>query len=158
MGVEEEAEPVEPETPELTLEEYMAQLSGPSDAAKASRKANDGENVLKGNVIQSTKIHQDPHGNRKFGGIEKTENKVVIDSKDLGFKSGTNQRGGERNYYADGENNNRGGDRDGGRGGRGGGRGGQRGGDSRGPAQNQKSSFSMEAMNDEAFPTLGGKK
>merc|ERR1712071_529913 len=99
MGVEEEAEPVEPETPELTLEEYMAQLSGPSDAAKASRKANDGENVLKGNVIQSTKIHQDPHGNRKFGGIEKTENKVVIDSKDLGFKSGTNQRGGERNYY-----------------------------------------------------------
>jgi hypothetical protein len=162
--VEEEAEPVEPETPELTLEEYMAQLSAPTEAAKASRKANDGENVLKGNVIQSVKVHQDPHNAKKFGGIEKNENKVVIDSKDLGFKSGTNQRGGERNYYADGESNDRRGDRDGGdrrggrggRGGRGAGRGGQRGGDSRAPAQ--KSTFSMEAMNDEAFPTLGGKK
>lgn len=160
---EEEAEPVEPEEVQLSLEEYMAQLAGPSEAAaKAARKANDGENVLKGNVIQSTKIHQEKA--RKFGGIEKVENKIVIDSKDLGFKSGSNQRGGERNYYADGENNNRdrdGGDRRGGRGGRGGrsgGRGGQRGGDSRAPAQNnQKSSFSMDAMK-EAFPTLGGKK
>merc|ERR1712048_1346855 len=55
----EEAENAEPEEPvevQLTLEEYMASLAVPSDSApKATRKANDGDNILKGKVIKSQK-------------------------------------------------------------------------------------------------------
>jgi len=153
----EEAENAEPEEPvevQLTLEEYMASLGAPSDdAPKNARKANDGENVLKGNVIKSQKIHKERA--RKFGGQEKESNKLVIDSKDLGFQSGANRRGGS-NFYYDGDNNNRRDNRGGNR--RGGNRqGGNRGGDNRG--QQQKGQFNMESFNnDEAFPTLGGKK
>jgi len=150
----ENAEPQEPEEIQLTLDEYMASLAAPSnDQPKATRKANDGENVLKGNVIKSQKIHKDK--TRKFGGQERESNKLVIDSKDLGFQSGANRRGGS-NFYYDGDNNNRRDNRGGNR--RGGNRqGGNRGGDNRG--QQQKGQFNMESFNnDEAFPTLGGKK
>jgi hypothetical protein len=150
---EENQEPEEPVEVQLTLEEYMASLSGPSEAANiASRKANDGDNVLKGNVIQSHKIHKER--NRKFGGQERESNKLVIDSKDLGFQSGANRRGGPSNFYYDGDNNNRrdnnnrGGNR----------RGGNRQGGNRGDrGQPQNKGFSMESVGLEAFPTLGGK-
>jgi len=151
----ENAEPQEPEEIQLTLDEYMASLgvSSSDDKPKATRKANDGENVLQGKVIKSQKIHKDKA--RKFGGQERESNKLVIDSKDLGFQSGANRRGGS-NFYYDGDNNNRRDNRGGNR--RGGNRqGGNRGGDNRG--QQQKGQFNMESFNnDEAFPTLGGKK
>merc|ERR1711879_141758 len=107
MGTEENAEYAEPEEPvevQLTLEEYMASLAIPSEdaAPKASRKANDGDNILKGKVIKSQKIHKEKA--RKFGGQERESNKLVIDSKDLGFQSGANRRGGNR------QGGNRGGD------------------------------------------------
>merc|ERR1712048_860010 len=149
----ENAEPEEPAEVQLTLEEYMATLAAPSnDAPKTTRKANDGDNILKGQVIKSQKIHKER--TRKFGGQEKESNKLVIDSKDLGFQSGANRRGGS-NFYYDGDNNNRRDNRGGNR--RGGNRqGGNRGGDNRGQ---QQKGFNMESFNnDEAFPTLGGKK
>jgi len=149
------AEPEEPVEVQLTLDEYMASLatsSSTNDQPKATRKANDGENVLQGKVIKSQKIHKER--TRKFGGQEKESNKLVIDSKDLGFQSGANRRGGS-NFYYDGDNNNRRDNRGGNR--RGGNRqGGNRGGDNRG--QQQKGQFNMANLNDEAFPTLGGKK
>merc|ERR1711976_581597 len=147
-------EPQEPEEIQLTVDEYMASLgvSSSDDKPKATRKANDGENVLQGKVIKSQKIHKDKA--RKFGGQERESNKLVIDSKDLGFQSGANRRGGS-NFYYDGDNNNRRDNRGGNR--RGGNRqGGNRGGDNRGQ---QQKGFNMESFNnDEAFPTLGGKK
>merc|ERR1712087_1027915 len=145
--------PEEPVEVQLTLEEYMASLAAPSDSApKSTRKANDGDNILKGNVVHSHKIHKER--SRKFGGQERESNKLVIDSKDLGFQSGANRRGGS-NFYYDGDNNNRRDNRGGNR--RGGNRqGGNRGGDNRG--QQQKGQFNMESFNAEAFPTLGGKK
>merc|ERR1711881_791279 len=145
---EENAEPEEPQEVQLTLEEYMASLSAAPAAEKAvaSRKANDGDNILKGNVIHSKKIHQER--NRKFGGQERESNKLVIDSKDLGFQSGANRRGGSSNFYYDGDNNNR----------RGGDRGGNRRGGNRGDrGQPQNKGFSMDSVGLEAFPTLGGK-
>merc|ERR1711997_706335 len=127
--VEEAAENAEPEEPvevQLTLEEYMASLAAPSDSApKSTRKANDGDNILKGNVIKSQKIHHEK--SRKFGGQERESNKLVIDSKDLGFQSGANRRGGS-NFYYDGDNNNRR--------------------DNRG--EQQKGQFNMESFNAEA--------
>lgn len=149
-----EAEPEEPVEVQLTLDEYMASLSAPSAAGPKSRKANDGEE-LKGNQYQAKKVHHDKQ--RKFGGHEREDKKFVIDSKDLGFKSGSG-RGG---FFYDGDRND---DRRGGRGGRGGGRGGarnqgNRGGDNsrRGGQDSQPKAFNMKSLNDEAFPTLGGK-
>merc|ERR1711898_31284 len=44
---EENAEPEEPVEVQLTLEEYMASLSAPSESKSAAgRKANDGDNIL----------------------------------------------------------------------------------------------------------------
>merc|ERR1711981_550879 len=153
---EENQEPEEPVEVQLTLEEYMASLSGPSETATtASRKANDGDNVLKGNVIHCHKIHKER--GRKFGGQERESNKLVIDSKDLGFQSGANRRGGPSNFYYDGDNNNRDNRRDNNN--RGGNRrGGNRQGGNRGDrGQPQNKGFSMESVGLEAFPTLGGK-
>merc|ERR1712187_523174 len=103
----------------------MASLAAPSDdaAPKTARKANDGDNILKGKVIKSQKIHKEKA--RKFGGQERESNKLVIDSKDLGFQSGANRRGGS-NFYYDGDNNDRRGNRGGNR------RGGNRQGGNRG--------------------------
>merc|ERR1712048_988367 len=145
-NAEEEAAPQEPEEVQLTLEEYMASLAGNStEPAKAARKADDGDNVLKGNVIHSKKIHSEK--SRKFGGHERESNKLVIDSKDLGFQSGANRRGGS-NFYYDGDNNDRRGNRGGNR------RGGNRQGGNRGDrGENKPKAFNMESMA-EAFPTL----
>merc|ERR1711972_413056 len=122
----------------------MASLAGNStEPAKTARKANDGDNVLKGKKIHSEK-------SRKFGGHERESNKLVIDSKDLGFQSGANRRGGS-NFYYDGDNNDRRGNRGGNR------RGGNRQGGNRGDrGENKPKAFNMESMA-EAFPTLGGK-
>merc|ERR1712178_470868 len=137
-NAEEEAAPQEPEEVQLTLEEYMASLAGNSaEPAKAARKANDGDNVLKGNVIHSKKIHSEK--SRKFGGHERESNKLVIDSKDLGFQSGANRRGGS-NFYYDGDNNDRRGNRGGNR------RGGNRQGGNRGDrGENKPKAFNMES-------------
>merc|ERR1712110_492628 len=152
---EENKEPEVEQEVQLTLEEYMASLNTNAADSKAvkARKANDGDDILKGNVVHSHKIHKERA--RKFGGVARESNKLVIDSKDLGFQSGANRRGGPTNFYYDGDNNNRR-DNRGGRGGRGGNRqGGNRGGD-RGQQNNNKG-FSMESVGLEAFPTLGGK-
>lgn len=149
---EEEQAPEEPVEVQLTLEEYMASLSATtSNASTKARKANDGEE-LKGQQYQAKKVHHEKA--RKFGGHEREDKKFVIDSKDLGFKSGSG-RGG---FFYDGDRND---DRRGGRGGRGGGRGGarnqgNRGGDNR-RQDSQPKAFNMKSLNDEAFPTLGGK-
>jgi len=148
---EEEQVPEEPVEVQLTLEEYMASLSTTANTTTKARKANDGEE-LKGQQYHAKKVHHEKA--RKFGGHEREDKKFVIDSKDLGFKSGSG-RGG---FFYDGDRND---DRRGGRGGRGGGRGGARNQGNRGEGNRRQESapkaFNMKSLNDEAFPTLGGK-
>jgi len=134
---QENQEPEEPAGPApISLEEYMASL-GVSEAPKNLRKANDGQDIISKNAFRSNKIHKE--NLTSFKPVERTNNKEYISPENLSFVSRAD-RGGF--FYTDNRRDNNRGDR---RNNRGGNKGGQ-------PKE-----FNLKAMNDEAFPSLGGK-
>jgi hypothetical protein len=116
----------------------MASL-GVSEAPKNLRKANDGQDIIKG-AFRSDKIHKE--NLTSFKPVERTNNKEYIAAENLSFVSRADKGGF---YYTDNRRDNNRGDRRE----RGGNRGGNKGG--------QPKEFNLKAMNDEAFPSLGGK-
>merc|ERR1711981_958660 len=136
---QENQEPEEPAGPApISLEEYMASL-GVSEAPKNLRKANDGQDIIKG-AFRSDKIHKE--NLTSFKPVERTNNKEYIPAENLSFVSRADKGGF---YYTDNRRDNNRGDRRE----RGGNRGGNKGG--------QPKEFNLKAMKEEAFPSLGGK-
>lgn len=137
-------EPQEPETPEFSLDEYYAQMSVGTTEKKAVRQANDGQEVKGVTLKKKTIYNPDVALTTTPKPVTRENAKNFVPIEKLGFLE--HQRGGRDNRDRD----NRGG-----RGGRGnrGGRGGRQ---NRDGERGQRGAQKF-AMNEEAFPSLGGK-